>query len=92
MSCAALGRTLNVSPATVSRWLDRAAAHALAFSDEHDRVAEASEIRFDELAARPAAESSGPWVFNGPEVSSRYWVSAHVGNRPRACNCLHSKT
>lgn len=83
LSLAALARALDVSPATISRWLDRASEHALAFSDEHGHVEEATELQFDELSARPAAEASSPWVFTGIEVGTRFWVSAHVGKRSR---------
>ena len=82
-SLASLSRTLRVAPATAARWLARAAQAARAFSAEHDRVAAAAELQFDELAARPAAEAASPWVFSAIEVGSRYWVAAVVGRRNR---------
>jgi transposase-like protein len=40
LSCASLARSLRVCPATITRWLARAAKHARAFSEEHDRIAQ----------------------------------------------------
>lgn len=81
LSAASLPRVLGVCPATISRWLRRAAAHAGAVSDEHDAVEEPLELQFDELSARPASEPRSPWIFTGIEVSTRYWVASAVGRR-----------
>lgn len=83
LSSAALARALSVAPATVTRWLGRASAHARSFGDEHDRVARPFELQLDEISSRPASEPRSPWVYNGIEVSSRYWVASFVGRRSR---------
>lgn len=83
LSSAALARALSVAPATITRWLGRAAAHARSFADEHDRVERPFELQFDEISGRPASEPRSPWIYNGIEVSSRYWVAAFVGRRSR---------
>jgi hypothetical protein len=72
-----------VCPGTISRWLARASNHARAFADEHDRISTPFEMQFDEISARPASESGSPWIFNGIEVSSRYWAAALVGRHSR---------
>ena len=84
LSCASLARVLGVSPSTISRWLRRASVHARAFADEHDRIRSPVELQFDEISARPAFQRKSPWVFNGIEVSSRYWAAALVGLRNHA--------
>jgi hypothetical protein len=83
MSCASLARTLHMCPATISRWLARAAKHARAFGEEHDRVDVPTELQLDEISARPASQPRSPWIFNALEVGSRYWASAVVGRRTR---------
>jgi hypothetical protein len=83
LSCASLARTLQVCPGTISRWLERAARHARAFGDEHDRIRSPVEMQFDEISARPANQPRSPWVFNGIEVSTRFWTAAVVGKRSR---------
>lgn len=57
---AAHARALDVSPATSSWRVDRASERALAFSDEHGHVEEATELQLDELSARLASEASPP--------------------------------
>jgi len=74
---------MGVCPATISRWLARASRHARAFGDEHDRIRKPVEMQFDEISARPANQPGSPWVFNGIEVSTRYWAAALVGRRSR---------
>jgi IS1 family transposase len=83
LSCASLARILDVCPGTISRWLARASKHARAFADEHDRIRKPVEMQFDEISARPANQPGSPWIFNGIEVSTRYWVAAVVGRRSR---------
>jgi hypothetical protein len=83
MSCASLARTLHVCPATITRWLARAAKHARAFGEEHDRVDVPTELQLDEISARPASQPRSPWIFNALEVGSRYWSAAVVGRRTR---------
>jgi hypothetical protein len=83
LSCASLARVLGVCPGTISRWLARASRHARAFGDEHDRIRSPMEVQFDEISARPANQPGSPWVFNGIEVSTRYWAAALVGRRSR---------
>jgi transposase-like protein len=69
LSRAALSRTLDVCPGTISRWLERAARHARTFGEEFDRVADPVELQLDELAARPAIQTGTPWIFNFGELS-----------------------
>ena len=83
LSCASLARVFDVCPATISRWLVRASKHARSFADEHDRIRSPFEVQLDEISARPANQPGSPWVFNGIEVSSRYWAAALVGRRSR---------
>jgi transposase-like protein len=103
LSCTALARALDVCPATITRWLARAARHARSFGEEFDRVADPVELQLDEISARPANQPGCPWVFNAIEVSSRFWAAALVGGRTRratrafvvrarnACANLHTK-
>ena len=74
---------MGVCPGTISRWLARASGHARAFGDEHDRIDAPFEMQLDEISARPANQPGSPWIFNGIEVSSRYWTAAYVGRRSR---------
>ena len=81
MSVASLSRALGVWPNTISRWLACASKHAASFGDEHDSVGEPHELQLDEISARPANQPRSPWIFNGIEVWSRYWIAAVVGKR-----------
>jgi transposase-like protein len=82
LSCAAIARLLDVAPGTISRWLARASKHAHEFADSFDRITP-KEMQFDEISARPANHPGSPWIFNGIEVSTRYWAAAVVGRRSR---------
>ncbi len=82
LSCAAIARVLDVAPGTISRWLARASKHAREFADTFDRITP-TEMQFDEISARPANQPGSPWIFNGIEVSTRFWAAAVVGRRSR---------
>jgi hypothetical protein len=56
-----------VCPATITRWLARAAKHARAFGEEHDRVDVPTELQLDEISARPASQPRSPWIVNALE-------------------------
>jgi transposase-like protein len=81
MTKAAIARVLSVSPSTVARWLERAAAHARRYHDAHTRLEEAVEVQLDELSCRGVGRAEHVWAFSGLEVSSRLWVGLKVGRR-----------
>ena len=81
MTKAAIARVLSVSPSTVARWLERAAAHARRYHDAHTRLEEAVEVQLDELSCRGVGRAERVWAFSGLEVSSRLWVGLIVGTR-----------
>ena len=81
VSASGIARVLNVSVSTVTRWLDKAGAHAQAFSDAHTRIDRAKEMQLDELNTHSLQRAVNAWSFNGIEVWSRLWASQRVGWR-----------
>lgn len=83
MPQAAAARAVSVCPSTISRWRARAAAHALAFEDEHLVIDDPVELQLDELCARGKGSSQETWLYGGIEVTSRLWTASHVGARTK---------
>ncbi len=85
LSCAALARILGIAPSMISRWLQRASAHARVFAEEDDRIRVPVEMQFDEISARPAAQSK----CRGSSTGSRWargiglppWSKCGTGSR-----------
>ena len=78
---AGIARSQRMTPSTVSRWVERAAAHARAFEAEHVEVDDPVEVQMDELKAYGAGRYELTWVYNALEVSSRMWLATQVGPR-----------
>jgi len=78
---AGIARTQRLNASTVSRWLEKAAAHAVAFEAEHVELDDPVEIQLDEVKAYGAGRYDRIWVYNALEVWSRLWLSSEVGQR-----------
>ncbi len=85
-SKATIARVLGVSPATVGRWIERAACHARRFHDVLVRDMTSSELQADELRGYGPSRDKRLYVFNVLDVDSRMWTSQRVGGRTRR-NC-----
>lgn len=81
MTKAAIARVVRVSAGTVSRWIERAAAHARKFHDATTRVEEAVEVQLDELSCGGSGAAKAAWAFSAIEVSSRLWTGLLVSKR-----------
>ncbi len=81
MTKAAIARVVRVSPGTVARWIERAAAHARSFHDARTQIEEAVEVQLDELSCGGVGDAKAAWAFSGIEVSTRLWAGLLVAKR-----------
>lgn len=81
VSISAIGRIAGHSRSTITRWLERAAALAKRFNDEHLRKFEIKELQVDELCTFVGSKTNTTWLFTMIEVSSRLWPSRVLGRR-----------
>jgi hypothetical protein len=81
MSISAIARVACRSRNTITRWLERAAASAKRFNDQHLWKFEIKELQADELCTFVGGKSNATWLFTIIEVTSRLWPSGVVGRR-----------
>lgn len=82
-SKAAISRVNDISPSTVDRWSERAAAFAARFEDRTVRDVETSELQADELRGFTESKQSRQFVFVTLEIGARLWLSSVVGRRTK---------
>ena len=58
MSQAGIARVLGRSPSTISRWISRAAEHAIKFTEERVKEVPAREVQIDELRTTTIQQAS----------------------------------
>jgi transposase-like protein len=87
-SKAAIARALDLTPGTVSRWLERASNYATTFSDVKVTGLNPVEFQSDELRAQARNKKQPLWAYTAVEVWSRLWTSTLVGRRTLR-NTLH---
>ena len=78
---AAIARLQRVSAGTVSRRIEKAAAHARMFEAAHPLLADPVELQVDELETYGARRYVRYWLYNGIEVWSRVWATSRVATR-----------
>lgn len=81
VSVSAIARITRRSRNTIVRWLERAAASARRFNDQHLREFEIKELQADELCTFVGSKAKATWLFTMIEVASRLWPSRIVGRR-----------
>ena len=81
VSISAIARITGRSRSTIARWLERGAASAKRFNDEHLRKFEIKELQADELCSFVGSKTNVSWVFSIIEVTSRLWPTSVVGRR-----------
>jgi IS1 family transposase len=81
MSISAIARITRRARNTIARWLERAAASAKRFNDQHLWRFEIKELQADELCTFVGGKSNATWLFTIIEVTSRLWPSGVVGRR-----------
>jgi IS1 family transposase len=81
VSISAIARITGRSRSTIERWLERAAAAAKRFNDEHLRDFEIKELQADELCSFVGSKTDTRWLFTAIEVSSRVWATKVLGRR-----------
>lgn len=96
MSQAGIARVLGRSPSTISRWIARAAEHAIKFTEERVKEVPGREVQIDELRTTTIQQASATWVHTSVAVESRLWLGLRIGTRSfrhvRAhLNELHSR-
>jgi IS1 family transposase len=81
VSISAIARITGRSRSTITQWLERAAASAKRFNDEHLRKFEINELQADELCTFVGSKTNPCWVFSTIEVTSRLWPTSVIGRR-----------
>ncbi len=81
MSKSGIARVAGISPQTVTRWIERGAAHATRFRDKAIRNVEPVEVQVDELRTFVGGKDQTSWIYTSIEVWSRLWLSARIGRR-----------
>jgi IS1 family transposase len=85
-SQAANARVNDLSAATVSRWMERAATFARRFQERALREVEPRELQVDEVRGYAENKRRRQFVFAALEVWARLWLSHRVGGRTKR-NC-----
>lgn len=81
VSISAIARISRRSRSTIERWLERAAASAERFNDQHLHDFEINELQVDELCTFVGSKTATRWVFTSIEVTSRLWPTHVLGRR-----------
>ncbi len=84
-----ISRALGLSPGTVSRWIEKASAHAQAFNEVNVDKVEPVEFQSDELKVLVSKKSRPLWAYTSIEVWSRLWTTTLVGKRTLRNTLLH---
>jgi len=92
VSQASIARACEISPATVSRWLGRAAEHSRAFEAERLHIDEPTELQVDEAKSFGAVREQRTWIYSAIEVWSRLWLGTRVGTRTLRNTLLFTRT
>jgi len=81
VSISAIARITGHSRSTITRWLERAAASAARFNDQHLGAFEIEELHADELCTFVGKKTNLTWVFTIIEVTTRLWPTTVRGRR-----------
>jgi transposase-like protein len=81
MTATSIARVLGVATSTVTRWMEKAGAHAKRFSEERLEIQDATEVQIDELNVRGNGKAERTWAYSALEVWSRCWIGTRVAKR-----------